>query len=78
MKDSKPHKGTCGFCDYYGGTVVTYTDNWGKSIDLCDICAATPAGSAAFHPQQYENQDVLKMISRCTRLILDVLSLKRP
>jgi len=43
----------------------------GRSGWLCALCAATPCGNAAFYPEQYSNQDILKTMVLLTWAILD-------
>lgn len=46
----------------------------GKSLDLCDLCASTPAGNLAFKPwKSPESVDILKTINFAANKILKTL-----
>lgn len=58
----------CDSCGHETHDLKFYEVEW-----LCKVCASTSAGNASRYPQQYENADILKMLAKCTNMILDAI-----
>lgn len=60
----------CDFCGYEGIETKPYDMRRGANATtenpeqkhLCDLCAATPAGSAYKYPEQFPDTDTLKTV----------------
>jgi hypothetical protein len=70
-RDERPEE--CEFCQYKTATLALCTDpirqppKW-----LCELCRPTPAGIAAFYPEQYDAK-TLQAISYIGNVILTEL-----
>lgn len=58
-------------CDFCGiGRDIEKCIRQGRTLMLCSVCRGSIASNAAFYPAQYDNVDMMKVVSACTNMIL--------
>jgi hypothetical protein len=45
---------------------------------LCEVCASSYIANAVQYPSQYENVALYQALGRCTNIILDAVTKRRP
>ena len=70
-------------CDSCGWETVelTFYISHGATIPeawLCEVCESTFAGNAYHYPRQYQNKEIMRMISYTTNMILAEIRKGRP
>jgi hypothetical protein len=49
-----------------------------ETRELCEVCASSFIANAVQYPRQYENVALYQALGRCTNMILDAITKRRP